>query len=103
MTNEKAPLVAARIRAEMDALQRVLARIVEADAAIDDPALHGLAVDAASLNIHDFYVGLERLFEAVADNIDGSLPDGANWHRDLLAQMRLDLGARRPPAFDADS
>ncbi len=59
-------------------------------------------IDSAALNLHGFYAGVERLFEAVALQLDGSLPKGEAWHRDLLDQMMLDLPGLRPPVITAD-
>ncbi|MDZ7729182.1 MAG: hypothetical protein U5Q44_13860 [Dehalococcoidia bacterium] len=42
-----------------------------------------------TLNIHDLYVASD-IFQAIADNVDRSVPDGAAWHRDLLQQMSVD-------------
>jgi hypothetical protein len=42
---------------------------------------------ATAYDLHGFYGGLERIFEAVATAIDGSVPGGESWHRDLLQQM----------------
>jgi len=50
-----------------------------------------LYVDAAALNLHGFYTGLERIFTLVAERIDGSLPGGPNWHLDLLRQMTTEM------------
>ena len=41
-----------------------------------------------SLNLHGFYSGLERIFQRIASAIDSSVPSGANWHQDLLNQIR---------------
>ena len=51
----------------------------------------GYLVDAAALNLHGFYVGLERVFLIVAERIDVSVPSGAAWHQELLRQMAVDL------------
>jgi len=40
---------------------------------------------AAGSIIHDFYCGVEKLFERVAVNIDGKLPKGEDWHTELLS------------------
>ena len=37
--------------------------------------------------IHDFYTGVERIFERVAVGIDEDLPSGPHWHTDLLRRM----------------
>lgn len=60
-------------------------------------------VDSAALNLHGFYAGVERLLETIALQLDGSLPKGDAWHRDLLDQMTLDLPGIRPPVMSADT
>lgn len=37
--------------------------------------------------LHSFYNGLEGIFVAIAKEIDGELPEGKRWHRDLLEQL----------------
>ena len=56
----------------------------------------GYNVDAAALNLHGFYAGLEHVFLIVAERIDGSLPSGAAWHQELLRQMAVELPGVRP-------
>lgn len=46
-----------------------------------------IAIRAAGSILHDFYSGVEKIFERIALNIDDSLPDGENWHMELLLQM----------------
>ncbi len=53
-------------------------------------------VDAAALNLHGFYAGLERVFVVIAERVDGSVPGGANWHQELLRQMAVELPGVRP-------
>lgn len=56
-------------------------------------------VDAAALSLHGFYSGAERIFEWIARQVDGTLPQGPSWHRELLGQMTLDVPDVRPPAL----
>lgn len=58
-------------------------------------------VDAAALSLHGFYSGTERLFEWIARQVDGSLPQGAAWHRELLQQMTLNVPGVRPPVIQS--
>ena len=53
-------------------------------------------LDSAALNLHAFYSGVERLFEWLARDLDGTKPSGSAWHRELLAQMELDVPNVRP-------
>jgi hypothetical protein len=55
------------------------------------------------LNLHDFYAGLERIFHQIATTVDGGLPTGREWHRDLLKQMQVDLPDLRPPVLSAEA
>jgi hypothetical protein len=59
--------------------------------------------DAVALNLHGFYVGVERIFEDIARSIDESVPDGPDWHRELLLQVSADLSTVRPPVISRES
>lgn len=59
-------------------------------------------VDAAALNLHDVYVGLERLFEEIAREVDQSVPEGPHWHRTLLDQMASSISDTRPAVISGD-
>jgi len=59
-------------------------------------------VDAAALNLHDVYVGLERLFEEIAREVDRSVPDSPHWHRTLLDQMASSISSTRPAVLSSD-
>jgi len=58
---------------------------------------------ATAYDLHGFYGGLERIFEAVATAIDGSVPGGESWHRDLLQQMGRELPGIRPALFSEET
>ena len=60
-------------------------------------------LDSVALNMHAFYSGLEKLFELIAEHIDGSLPEGAVWHRDLLSRMADDLPGVRPAVISKET
>lgn len=38
-------------------------------------------LDSVALTLHDFYNGLERLFERIAESVDEYKPAGTNWHK----------------------
>ncbi len=101
MSNGDYRAVAGRIRQELTALEAVAARAGGAWAeATRSPG--GYNVDAAALNLHGFYAGLERVFLIVAERIDQSAPSGASWHRELLLQMAVELPDVRPAVISAD-
>ena len=87
--------LAIRIRNELSELEHTIKRAQEGLALSkqtdDDHYLDGVA-----LNLHSFYSGIERIFELVATHVDGTRPEGKNWHQILLKQMAEDIFEIRP-------
>jgi len=95
-------LVAQRLQDELVDLERAVRRAERAwQAASQNQADQDMFIDSAALNLHSFYAGLERLFEYTANQLDGGLPKGEAWHRELLRQMTMDLPNVRPPVMSA--
>ena len=101
MTGHDYRSVAARIRQEVPEFDRVAHRACRAWALASRDG-DDLFVDAAALNIHGFYAGLERIFTLVAERIDASLPGGPNWHQDLLRQMTAEMPGVRAAVLTPD-
>lgn len=53
--------------------------------------------------LHDFYTGLEKIFENIAKEIDRRIPTGEEWHSELLHQMTLDIPGLRPPVISSST
>lgn len=51
---------------------------------------------SVALAMHSAYMGIERIFEQIARTVDGGVPAGAEWHRELLYQMSTPLAGARP-------
>ena len=51
----------------------------------DTPDLFDMTILGSVL--HSFYNGLENIFEIIAKNIDGNVPNGNKSHQELLHQM----------------
>ena len=56
-----------------------------------------IAIRAAGSILHDFYSGVEKIFERIALNIDHNFPEGENWHMELLLQMTKPYQGLRGP------
>ena len=96
-------LLASRIRQDMAELERVVERVERAvQARRQDSAMQDLLLDSAALNLHDFYTGLERVFAQIASTVDQSVPTGADWHRELLRQMTVEVPSLRPRVLSAE-
>ena len=52
--------------------------------------------------LHDFYNGAERIFERIAAELNGGVPNAANWHQQLVADMALAIPGLRPAVIDDD-
>lgn len=101
MSEELASL-GARLRAELERVERSAARAQrlyeKARAAGDEDFL-----EAAALYLHALYSGVENIFETIGREIDGALPSGPEWHRDLLLQMSAEMRKRRPRVLRAET
>ena len=99
--NKTGTILAARILSELKELSVLVDRAVQglerAKKRDDDYYLDGVA-----LNLHGFYSGLERIFERIASDIDGSVPSGTNWHRELLNQMAIEVPSIRPAIISSE-
>jgi hypothetical protein len=49
--------------------------------------------------LHDFYCGAERIFVRIAEELNGGIPEGENWHIQLLKDMGLEIEKVRPPVI----
>lgn len=57
-------------------------------------------VTALASVLHSFYNGLENIFLSVAKGLDANVPEGPQWHRDLLNQMTASTASRQPVLTD---
>lgn len=101
---ERYALVAGRIRHELGLLRRVVERIARAaEGARRDCNDREFYIDSIALNLHDFYAGIERIFQNIASHIDRNAPTGAEWHRELLRQMSFEVPEVRPAVISSDT
>lgn len=47
-------------------------------------------------DLTDVYCGIESIFERIANEVDGHLPKGSMWHKNLLEQMTKQRPERQP-------
>jgi hypothetical protein len=87
--------LAQEIRDELEQLERSVLRSEEGWLRFQQ-TLDDFYLDSVALSLHNFYSGLERVFERIARTIDGTLPQGSNWHQLLLQQMANEIPLSRP-------
>jgi hypothetical protein len=52
--------------------------------------------------LHDFYTAVEDVFEAIAGDVNGSLPEGTTWHKELLVKMSIPIPGLRPAVISEE-
>ncbi|MCB0154339.1 MAG: hypothetical protein KDF65_06035 [Anaerolineae bacterium] len=75
----------ARLREEIEKVNALIAKM---------PDLVEVFYENQALKLHNFYNGCERIFQIVASELNGALPDGYDWHKRLLERMALDHEGR---------
>jgi len=88
-----------RIEIEIEELKAILAKtelFIQQYQLTTDILYQDALGSAIALNLHGFYTGVERIFIAIAQNIDLWQPNREQWHRELLEQMSVDIPAVRP-------
>ncbi len=99
--NKKFLILSSHIREEILEIQRSIQRAKKAwSLALDEE--DSLYLDSVALNLHDFYNGLERILERIAENIDEIKPEGLNWHQEILRQMAMEIPKVRPAVISQD-
>ena len=48
-----------------------------------DDDMQNALIAAIALNMQSYYTGAERIFYEIAKEIDGDVPTGADWHRQV--------------------
>lgn len=96
------PALAVRIRQELVDLRPCVNR---AQALMTKAADRGDLdyLDGVALTLHAFYTGVERVLEAIAREVDGAVPGGPEWHRDLLLQMSGGIEGVRPAVLSEET
>ena len=53
-----------------------------------------IEIGSLAMMLHSFYNGLEKIFSRIARKIDTKLPDGMEWHKELLELMAIQTEKR---------
>lgn len=59
--------------------------------------------ESLALKLHNFYTGCERIFQKIADDVNGSVPRSFDWHKRLLKTMTLEIDRVRPPVISKET
>lgn len=93
-----------KIAHEIEDIKRVVAKIEQGyQIALKKEEERDFYIDSIAFNLHGFYSGIERIFELIAEGVDGELPSGNRWHKDLLDQMTINLPQVRCPVISEET
>lgn len=84
---------------ELISLERVTQQMEELLAQAAQPP-NWIELRAIATLIHEFYNGLEKIFERIAVSLGEGLPKSSYWHADLLAQMAIVQSGVRAAVID---
>jgi len=85
------------INQEISSLEALLRELKTLKPRLAQKEISNLDLRAAGSILHDFYNGVENIFRRVAQELNGGLPAGEDWHKQLLTDMSLDVKGVRPP------
>lgn len=87
------------INDEFIVLRRVVEEMTETMAVVSRPPSH-IELRAIASLLHEFYNGIEKIFERIAVSLGEGLPRGSAWHVDLLNQMAESPVEGRPAVIE---
>lgn len=90
------------INIELENLKRLVSEMNQVIEKPKEP-LNFVETRAAGSILHDFYCGIEKIFERIAVVIDKNLPKGEDWHSELLVQMAGPLKEKRNTVIDEET
>ncbi len=79
--------VVSHVRFELAQIEQLLEVYADLFTRVQQRPPDLVEITAVASVLHSFYNGLENIFLAIAKGCDHQVPTGAQWHRDLLAQM----------------
>lgn len=89
--------LAAEIEHELERLEKLREELTTAPRDDDTFTLR-----ARGSVLHDFYGGIERVFVRIAEELNGGVPQGEQWHRQIITDMSIEIPGVRPAVIDAD-
>jgi len=85
-----------------DEIRKLAALHARATTLADDAVMAWAVIVARASAVETIYSGMEEILKSLAANIDGSVPEGREWHRQLLDQMSVSLPNVRPAVLSSD-
>lgn len=81
--------ISQRVQRDVALIDHLLAAYADLLLQVEQKPPDLVQVTALASVLHSFYNGVESIFIIIAKEIDGAVPTGDRWHRDLLEQMGM--------------
>jgi len=92
--------VSDKLRKQVDVERQQLNRLIDEHRPLLDSCAsrqpNAIELSALATFLHSFYSGIENSFKRIAIEIDGGVPSGDAWHRQLLTSMTSATKLRPP-------
>lgn len=95
MNENRFRLLKADIKAEIEFLSRLPDELQEGLDYFGERHSY-IELRAIGSILHDFYCGIENIFQTIAKALDGEVPTGHDWHDQLLNRMGIEIEDIRP-------
>ena len=86
----------AQVRRELQQIEKLLSEyddLIVSSLSIAPTLIEYTALGAV---LQSFYNGVENIFQTIGKRVDGQIPAGESWHKDLLLQMGRKVESRNP-------
>lgn len=104
MRKERIPNLISEIKDELSLLDILVTDIIHtAERIPKSKPGKSIYEESIALKLHNFYTGYERIFQKIADDINGGVPRSLGWHKRLLKSMSLEIENIRPPLISKDT
>jgi hypothetical protein len=90
------------ITEDIAAIERLNVELSQLIASLAAPKPAFRDMVAVAYLLHNVYCALENAFEQISRTFENHLTDSAQWHRELLAKMFLEIPTVRPAVLPAD-
>lgn len=109
MNKRKISVLKAVIDREMKNLDSVQSRLQRYQRIFSDLVANGKRDDIldpsdicvlVAVALNDYYLATEKIFRMIAVELDGGLPGGEYWRKQLLTNMSLEVPGVRPPLLE---
>lgn len=102
MNREQLLTLIAEIENKLSQLEELRCRLLETESKKCCSEDREVYEESEALKLHNFYTGCENIFKRIAIVFNGGVPEGENWHKNLLSIMTLNIPNVRPAVISSE-